>query len=134
MADAIRGRGAVLDTSVALAMFLPDEKEGGIAKTILRGKTYFIVPELINYEFRNSLWVAVARRRRIKFNQAQDILARFEKLPLIYKDVKLDKAFDLSCENGVAFYDAVFLWLAIKEKAELLTLDVKLKEIYAKCQ
>ena len=122
----------VLDTSVALTWFLPDEFPPVKAES----KQYVVqsgalVPTLWFYEIANGLLMAV-RRDRLLYSDGEDALALLDHLP-IQQDMERVVAiwpeiFRIATSHGLTAYDATYLELAVRRRLPLATLDKKLVE------
>ncbi|MCU7837610.1 MAG: type II toxin-antitoxin system VapC family toxin [gamma proteobacterium symbiont of Taylorina sp.] len=116
----------VLDTSVAIEVTLQRDKEGALVK-IIQESDWLIAPSLFVSEVSNVFW---------KYHQfSQYSLADCEKnieqalaLPDDYiNDIELYReAFNLSCMLEHPVYDMLYLVLARRNNATLLSLDKKL--------
>jgi predicted nucleic acid-binding protein len=117
----------VVDASVAMCWFLPDEysevanialelvEEGGMA-----------APILLRYELQNVLLTS-ERRKRIEFKQIEEGFRRFAKLPINFvSDFDPLVAADIARRHGLSAYDTAYLEIALRRNLMLATLDRKL--------
>ena len=116
--------GLVVDASVALVWLFDDEDQPGAERTLDRlEEDGAVVPQLWHLEIRNSLLTA-ERRGRISLDEIGERLDALSGLPIqIDEDPDLRSAFDLARRHGLSFYDALYLELAKRQRAELATLD-----------
>ena len=116
--------GLVVDASVALVWLFDDEDQPGAERTLDRlEEDGAVVPQLWHLEIRNSLLTA-ERRGRISLDEIDERLDALSGLPIqIDEDPDLRSAFDLARRHGLSFYDALYLELAKRQRAELATLD-----------
>lgn len=121
----------MLDCSVALAWCFEDEtsdySESVLNHVRRRGA---LVPPLWPLEVTNGLLSAV-RKDRISLDGATDFLELFSHLPIrivsIPSEENLSAVFSLSLENTLSTYDGCYLYLSIKQKIQLATLDKELE-------
>jgi predicted nucleic acid-binding protein len=118
----------VIDCSFSSALFLPDEKSNEIRNffVALKPADQVFVPLLWWYETVNVLSVSI-KRKRLRYNEINRILALLEKLPLetdINHSAQYSKdIFDLTQLYHVSAYDAAYLELAVRKKSKILSLD-----------
>lgn len=116
----------VVDASVAVKWFLPEEGSEQ-AETLLGGKFRLIAPDLLWTEVANVVW-KIARRGSITADEAQQMLRDAsampveiaESLPLLPKALRIATAADRSV------YDSLYIALADREKASVVTADQRL--------
>ena len=81
----------VVDASVVLKWYLPDEQGVGQALSLLsgfvEGRLELHAPNLIDYEFVNAMWVA-ARRGRITVEDRDNAVDNFYNIEIIKADIK----------------------------------------------
>jgi len=120
----------VLDASVSLAWAFPDEGSpfADRAASILQtGQETAFVPDFWWYEIRNILLVG-ERRGRIREADTALFLRQMAELRIELDSVRIDTAtITLARKHNLAFYDAAYLALAIREQLPLATLDKKLE-------
>jgi predicted nucleic acid-binding protein len=113
----------VVDASVIAAIAF-GEDEGPELAEHLSGQT-LLVPTLFDYELANIAWKKA--RRRPSTGPALDVaLATVEHLRVTRISVPPTEAFRVARETGLTAYDASYLWIALVEDAELVTLDADL--------
>lgn len=116
----------VIDASVALKWFLPDETGGLQALDILKkyaeGKVELVAPDLLDYEVFNGLLIAY-RRNRLAKKLAEVASKKFLELQIRHEPVKQDNLIALALETGLSIYDAAYLGLAHQIKTQLVTAD-----------
>lgn len=89
-----------------------------------------VVPWLWFYEIGNALTIA-ARRKRIAFEQVEEILQMLEQMPI---DIDQPDRADLlglprlARKHSLTTYDAAYLNLAIRKKLPLATADAALRK------
>lgn len=125
--------GWVVDTSIALAWGLPDERSP-VADRFwgeVQSGARLHVPPLWWYECANALVVA-RRRERITEAQAAKLGELFSSLPLTTSERPLGDDITrlrLQAEaSGLSAYDAVYIDLARRLRAGLVTLDERLAD------
>jgi predicted nucleic acid-binding protein len=121
----------VIDASVALKWFLPDEAEGKKALDLLEGylngRVSLICPSLLGYEVLNGLILA-GRRGRIPKDIIETAFEGFLQLGIPVKDpfAGYSKLIRYCVQANLTAYDASYLVLAEMEKIPLITTDEKL--------
>jgi len=117
----------IVDASVAVKWVLV-EPGGDQALALLRsfaaGETDLIAPRLIQEEVASAL-AKRFRRRQISSAQAENAFAEFlEHRPgLMDTSDDLRRALALSLEHQISLWDSVYLALAIRTRADLITAD-----------
>ena len=122
----------ILDASAALALLLA-EKEGAEVEEIINGTIssngQIIVPGLFWYELGNGLLMAELKNRIPPQSNAAAI-SSFAQLPIVTQQ-EMDfpihnRILGLARENGLTYYDASYLELAIRYEAPLKSFDTHL--------
>lgn len=122
----------ILDCSVTLAWCFHDETTE-YSDFILHyvRKNSAIVPSLWFSEVSNVLLTAI-RKDRMDWDGALFFLENLSRLPIraatITSKEYFSKIADLAYQNHLTTYDSTYLFLAIREKKPLATLDKDLKE------
>ena len=116
--------GLVVDASVVVAWLFDDEDEPRADRALERlEEDGALVPQLWRLETRNSLLTA-ERRGRLSEKEVKERLDALKGLPIgTDEEPNLQSAFDLARAYGLSLYDALYLELAKRERAELATLD-----------
>ena len=118
----------ILDASVVLKWYLPDEKLSSSALVLLdqyvSGELEILAPSLLEYEVINGLLIA-QKRGRIKENIILEAVKGFINLGIKYHSLApfYPKTLQFTQKYNISFYDASYLGLAHKEKAFLITAD-----------
>ena len=115
----------VIDTSALIAVIVGEPDREKIIE-ITAGNT-LIGPGSIPWEIGNA-FSAMFKRNRLSLGEAQKGLSIFNSIPLRYIEPDFTKVLKLSKKTNMYAYDAYFLDCAIRHKAPLLTLDMKLRE------
>ena len=121
----------VIDASVTLAWFFPDERPEYAARVIRRLKTdTALAPEVWPYEVANALLTA-EHRSRLAISEAAHIANEARRLPIAVLQAStaqaLGRFLDLAREQSLTVYDAAYLELAMREGLALATLDDDLR-------
>lgn len=115
----------VLDASALASWLMPDEPGVDLA-TLSARHDVFAAPGLLWAEIRNILAVA-ERRGRIDRGSLDLAIAAIDDLGIVLDRAPASAAvIDLSRRHGLTLYDALYLELALREDAELATLDAAL--------
>jgi predicted nucleic acid-binding protein len=123
----------VLDSSVSLSWFFPDEKTPFTDAALqLVTKEECWVPALWRLEFPNALLVAEKRRRLTRAERLQvlDEVARLN-LRIDARLQELRAISDLAERHSLSTYDAAYLELAARLGSALITLDRDLADAAA---
>lgn len=126
-ADRTPINGLVLDASIALVWFLPDE-ESSVADDTLRrlDGAEATVPDLFWHEMRNVLMTSY-RRKRLSLAEVWHSMQRLDQLSIITAAVSNnDHILTLAERHGLTAYDAAYLALALETRLSLATLDKRL--------
>ncbi|MEO7716994.1 MAG: type II toxin-antitoxin system VapC family toxin [Capsulimonas sp.] len=115
----------VVDASVAVKWFLP-EIHSSHAAHLLDGRP-LLVPDLIYAEIGNIFWKRV-RNGDITEAQSQMLLTTFLAMPLsVFPIAELTPAaVAIANQTGRSVYDSIYLALAIRESAPMVTADLRL--------
>ena len=122
---------AVVDASVALKWFLPDEEGSDSALKLLQrfvsGRLELLAPCLLEYEVVNSLVIA-GRRGRIGEEIVERAIESFFDLGVPTRDLQglHRETFMIATKCRCSGYDAAYVALAQKEGIPLITVDVRL--------
>ena len=119
-------RLCVVDASAAAAWLLPDEAETGAKALTDVAAATLHAPWLFWAELRNIL-IVCERRGRVPEGAAEAFLSALDGLAIAFDTVPSDaEVLRLSRGYGLTVYDALYLELALRLQAPLLTLDRKL--------
>ena len=125
----------VADASWWLAYLLPHEitkpKLKEMDALVSRPEMKFLAPRLLVYEVGNALKMNV-QRKRIDQETGKLFLNNFLKLKIEISEIDYREVLKTAIENNMTFYDAAYVQLAWESKADLLTLDEKMKQVYEK--
>jgi predicted nucleic acid-binding protein len=120
----------VVDTSMALAWFMPEE-QGPIAVEVLSEVTQrgAVIPSFFRVEFGNALIMAV-RRKRIDMDYRRRAFERIAELELAIDHAGANEglpvAIALADVHLTSLYDSLYLELALRVGLPLATLDKQL--------
>ena len=119
----------VVDASALGALVFGEPAADAIAARL--GSSALAAPALIRYELANVCL------KKIKAHPSLEgkLLAAFElgsRIAMQITDVDHYESIQLAQSAGLSTYDASYLWLAQRLKAELITLDKKMKEAAAR--
>jgi predicted nucleic acid-binding protein len=117
----------VIDASVALKWFLSNEPDTNAALAVVRTGGVLIAPDLIIAEVCNAAWKS-ARLGLMKQTQVDAIaleLPRFFEL-LVGGAILAPRAAAIAAQLDHPVYDALYLALAEREQAQLITADSRL--------
>lgn len=125
-------RPVILDCSIALAWCFGDETTD-YTESVLEyvGKFSAIVPPLWLSEVANALLTAV-KKERIDMDGSLLFLEKVSRLPIRIAHLSsreyFSVVFPLAKKHQLTAYDATYLFLAMREKKPLATLDADLRQ------
>ena len=128
----------VVDGSVAAKWFLPPSGEplSAEARRLLSayedGRVRFMVPDLFWAECANILWKAV-RQGRWTLRAAEDAMRLLKQQPFPTTSAPdlLEEAFSIAATFDRSVYDSLYVALAVRLKADLVTADERLANALA---
>jgi predicted nucleic acid-binding protein len=123
----------VLDASVAVKWFLPAKDETlaeealGLLDQYVREEIDLLVPDLFWVECASVAWKAV-RVGRLPLASANDALTALIEydFPTVPSPSLLSTAFQIATTFRRTIYDSIYVALALKSKAQLVTADERL--------
>lgn len=121
----------VLDTSVAIKFYLPeDSRDEALSLLAAVGETVsgLLAPGTIGPEFFNALWQQ-HRRGTLSLEEVRRFWGEFvsdDPAALYAPEDLMPRAVELALETGVIVYDALFLALAEETNTVMVTADDKL--------
>lgn len=118
-------RTLILDTSVAIAWYLPETFAAAARRfqaQLLDGRMRFVVPSLHYWEMANVLRTYV-RRHELDPNLAADIYALHLEAPIETEEPERSEVLATALEFDATAYDAVYIALARRLDAPLLTAE-----------
>lgn len=118
----------VVDAS-AVGALLFEEPEASTIRAHIRGETV-LAPQLIDYELANLCWKRVRRQPEAQVEMLA-MLSAIAFVSMTRVVVPPADAAALAIRTGLSAYDAAYLWLALAQDAELVTLDSRLARINA---
>jgi predicted nucleic acid-binding protein len=128
----------VIDASVAAKWFLPPSGEPLAAEALrllagyARGQIRFAVPDLFWAECGNILWKAVRQGRWTRHAAEKAILALQDRsFPTTSSLDLLEEAFSIATTFDRTVYDSLYVALAVRLKADMVTADKRLANALA---
>lgn len=113
----------VLDASVVASYLAPDEATRADHLSVLEGSSIFVAPWLIWAEFRNLILMKV-RRGVIPGEEVAPTVAAFDTMAIGLDAMPSGaETMRLAVAHRLTVYDALYLELALRRDAPLLTLD-----------
>ncbi len=110
----------VVDASVIIAVIANEPEKHRLIE--LTRNADLIAPRSIHWEIGNA-FSAMLKRKRITLDQAHRAIREYEKIPLRFEEVELERALDIADELGIYAYDAYLIQCALKFACPLLSLD-----------
>ena len=128
----------VIDASVAVKWCLPSPDEdlvsqaGELLESYRTGEEIFIVPDLFWLEVANALWKAVWIQKIDSEMAARSLrLVSDLQIPTISSVDLVPRALRLAVRHHRTVYDSVYVSLALRAKANLITADERLANALA---
>jgi predicted nucleic acid-binding protein len=128
----------VVDASVAVKWFLPEEGETLVSQAVALLDAYdddqarFVVPDLFYVETASAIWKAVrAGRVSRAFGDQSLVLLMQREFPTVPTLKLLDRAFQIAADYGRTVYDSLYVALAVHTCAQLITADERLANALA---
>ena len=118
-----------IDTSALIAVIGNENSKQKIIE--LTEGYYLCAPNSVHWEVGNA-FSAMFKRQQTTLELAQQALAIYQKIPIKYIDVPLEKALEISEVQNIYAYDAYLIQCAQQTSTSLLTLDNKLKIVAEK--
>lgn len=115
----------VLDTSVAIAWYLPEAFSSPARvwqQRLLAGQVQLLVPGLHYWEFGNVLRTYV-RRGELDQGLAQEVYITHVEAPLTAAEPDLHRILTAALEFDATVYDAVYICLTLDREVSLLTAE-----------
>jgi predicted nucleic acid-binding protein len=114
----------------ALQMEMYQENALKVKQDFESGAVELFAPSFLTFEVTNALWRAVKLKRLLK-KDAENALKSFNDSQIGLYELDWNEASEvlsLSCSLDIAVYDAAYLFLSEKMKAQLVTSDTRLWE------
>jgi predicted nucleic acid-binding protein len=128
----------VIDASVAVKWFLPPSGEPLAVEALrllagyAKGQSRFAVPDLFWAECANILWKAVRQGRWTRHAAEKAILALKDRsFPTTSSHDLLEEAFSIAATFDRTVYDSLYVALAVRLKADMVTADERLANALA---
>ncbi len=115
-----------VDTSALLAVVL-NEPQRPFVVAAAQGCD-LAAPEILPFEVGNAL-TAMVKRKRLDLDEALAAWGVFGQFPISLSAIDIRTALKMALRHGIYAYDAYVLQCAVEQRAELLTLDERLKSI-----
>jgi predicted nucleic acid-binding protein len=121
-----RARRLVLDASVLLKGFLPEEGHAE-ARRLLEGRWTFLAPDLILPEAANAVWKK-RRRGELSAATALRIVRAVRRAPIRFEPAAglLTRAFAIATAADRTVYDSLYVALAARHRCAVATADARL--------
>ena len=116
----------VVDAS-AISAVIFGEPNGATIAAHLEDES-LVAPALIDYELANIAWKKI-RRHPAQQVQLSVAFAALQRLQITRLSVPITDVVSLAVDTGLTACDACYLWLAMAQDVELVTLDKELARI-----
>ena len=118
----------VVDCSALAAVAF--EEEDGLQILALLENRRLIAPALLPFELAQVCTTKLLRQAEQRSNFISQFVAVLRRVRLELLPVGFHELPELASRYGLSAYDAAYLWLALTERAQLVTLDVRLQAAY----
>lgn len=113
----------VIDASVIVSWFLPDETNGKYDDILNRmDKIKINVPSIFEYELMNII-INATKKKRIDFSTALQIFDIVWRYPIVVESPIKTRVFEIAHAQDLTAYDAAYLELAMRLHVPLITYD-----------
>ena len=113
----------VIDASAFAAILFSEPEAREVAERL--GGSRLVAPALLPFEVASVCLKKIRRHPEMR-EQMLDAYARGERIGVEEVEVTLDEVVTLAEQTNLTCYDAAYLWLATRLKADLVTLDQRL--------
>jgi len=113
----------VIDASALAAVLFGEPEAEEVVERL--GETRLVAPALLHFEVASVCLKKIQRHPEMR-QQMLDAYARRERVGVEEVEVTLDEVVTLAEQTNLTCYDAAYLWLATRLKADLVTLDKRL--------
>lgn len=110
----------VIDTSAVISVITNEKNRNTLIK-ITKGES-LIAPDSMHFEIGNA-FSAMLKRNRISIDNALLAIKSYEKIPIQFCPIDLEKAIKISSKLNIYAYDAYFLECAERNRSPILSLD-----------
>ena len=128
----------VVDASVAVKWFLPENGEAYVAEALALLDKYdenevgIVVPDLFYVEIASAIWKAVrAGRVSQEFGDQALALLTQREFATVPSLKLLDEAFQIATTHERSVYDSLYVALAVQTNSQLITADERLANALA---
>jgi predicted nucleic acid-binding protein len=115
-----------VDTSALLAVVLNEPERSSIIAAA--HGCNLVASDILPFELGNAL-TAMVKRKRLEPDEVFAAWAIFSRFPISLSAIDISAALKIALRHNIYAYDAYVLQSAVEQKAELLTLDQRLKAI-----
>ncbi len=113
----------VIDASALAALLFGEPEAEEVVERL--GESRLVAPALVHFELASVCLKKIQRRPEMR-QQMLDAYARRGRVGVEEVEVTLDEVVTLAEQTKLTCYDAAYLWLATRLKADLVTLDKRL--------
>jgi len=115
----------VVDTSVIISVVTNEHHKKKLID--ITKETSLIAPESLHFEIGNA-FSAMFKRNRISIETALKAIHSYEKIPIQFCSIDLEKSLQIANQLHIYAYDAYFIECAEKNRSPLLSIDDRLIE------
>jgi len=113
----------VVDTSVIIAV-IANEPEKDFLVRLTRGAD-LLAPHSVHWEIGNA-FSAMFKRNRVTLEQALKAIQAYNKIPIRFVDVELERSLEIAETSNIYAYDAYLIRCALRFRSPLISLDKNL--------
>lgn len=113
----------VVDTSVIIAVIANEPEKDSLVR-LTRGAD-LLAPHSVHWEIGNA-FSAMFKRNRVTLEQALKAIQAYNKIPIRFVDVELERSLEIAETSNIYAYDAYLIRCALRFRSPLISLDKNL--------
>jgi predicted nucleic acid-binding protein len=110
----------VIDTSVVISVITNEDHKEKLIR--ITRDAFLIAPESLHFEIGNA-FSAMLKRKRISLEQTVKAVHSYEKIPIQFCSIELDKSLKIAERFKITAYAAYFIECAERNRSPLLSID-----------
>jgi predicted nucleic acid-binding protein len=110
----------VVDTSVIVAVLVGEAHRGALLQATESAD--LLAPPSVHWEVGNA-FSAMFKRRRLTLRAARRAIQAYQRIPIRFSDIDLDRALEVARDLDLYAYDTYVIVCAMQHRCALLSLD-----------